>query len=66
MPDHRSWLTGVCVQCGYNVVVTQPTEDCADYWWYCSNKLCRNHNPGLQTGDMEKPDWVEMEEKKNA
>jgi len=57
--DSRSWFASQCVcECGYNVVVTQPSpESGMDCWWYCSNKLCKNH-VGEQTGDMEKPDWL--------
>ena len=56
--DQSSWFAGTCKKCGYNVVVTQPTDKFCDYWWYCSNKLCENHTIGEQTGDMEIPDWV--------
>jgi hypothetical protein len=63
LPDQRSWFAGTCTDCGYNVVVTQPDPEidpCADYWWYCSNKKCKNHAQGQHTGDMENPDWVEL------
>lgn len=56
-----SWFKGICIDCGYNVIVTQPDTkrfpDC-DYWWYCSNKKCKNHKIGEHTGDTEKPKWV--------
>lgn len=59
--DERSWFTGICKDCGFNVVVTQPdekTHPTDDYWWYCSNKKCKNHVEGEHTGDMQKPKWV--------
>ena len=54
MKNHSnlSWFTGTCRDCGYNVVVTQAIEKYMDYWWYCSNKECKNHIYGEQTGDM--------------
>lgn len=60
--DSGSWFAGICKECGSNVVITQPNAKeypHDDYWWYCSNKECHNHQPGEHTGDMEKPDWVE-------
>ena len=57
--DGRSWISGYCKDCGYNVIVTQPNSEkypAADYWWYCSNKQCKNHL-GEHTGDMEHPNW---------
>lgn len=60
--DTRSWFAGICKECGFNVVVTQPknidTVPDNDYWWYCSNKECKNHEKGEETGDMQIPDWV--------
>ena len=57
----QSWFAkySECLDCGYPVVVTQsPTTD---YWWYCSNKMCKNHQ-GIELGDMEgAPDWVRKE-----
>ena len=60
--DSRSWFSGVCKKCGYNVVVTQPnieTHPYADYCWYCSNKKCAKHLEGEHTGDMEVPNFVD-------
>lgn len=62
--DSRSWFSGTCKACGYNVVVTQPDVinfPYADYWWYCSNKKCKNHELGEHTGDMDFPEWVVAE-----
>ncbi|WP_425341295.1 hypothetical protein [Brevibacillus borstelensis] len=62
--DSRSWFSGTCKACGYNVVVTQPDVKnfpYADYWWYCSNKKCKNHELGEHTGDMDFPEWVVAE-----
>jgi hypothetical protein len=58
--DYRrnSWFAGLCLDCGYNVVITQPILRNEDYWWYCSNKGCPHHIIGEHTGDMEKPEWV--------
>lgn len=63
--DDRSWFSGTCKDCGYNVVITQPIpEVLADYWWYCSNKACENHQFGMHTADMDVPEWVKREGKK--
>lgn len=57
--DERSWFRGKCKDCGFNIVVTQPDPNiCADYWWYCSNKKCKNHIKGEHTGDMQKPSFL--------
>lgn len=58
--EHRtsSWLHGLCKECGYPVVATQPTEPYQDIWWYCSHKGCPHHDPGEQTGDQEEPTWI--------
>jgi len=62
MSETSSWFAGICT-CGYKVVVTQPSvKSDMDYWWYCSNKECANHNPGEETGDMEHPIWVTLKE----
>jgi hypothetical protein len=54
----NSWFAGICKQCGYETVVSQPFPGIlADYLWYCSNKLCGNH-VGKHTSDDEQPDWV--------
>ena len=69
MADTRSWFTGTCRDCGYNVVVTQPHAEVfpdMDYWWYCSNKRCKHHSTGEHTGDMETPDWVDTTKKEVA
>lgn len=52
-PNSRSWIVSfaVCKDCGSNLIICQSPK--ADYWWYCSDKLCENHNPGEQLGDME-------------
>jgi hypothetical protein len=55
----ESWFDGQCKDCGYNLVITQPTEEWKDYWWYCSNKECPHHHPGEQTGDMEFPTFLD-------
>lgn len=58
MSRTSSWLSGVCVDCNFPIVVTQPDIDnfpVSDYWWYCSNKKCTNHLIGEHTGDMEVP-----------
>lgn len=60
--DSRSWFSGICKKCGFNVVVTQPNieiEPTADYFWYCSNKKCIKHLEGEHTGDMETPTFVD-------
>ena len=57
-----SWMRGHCRECGYPIVVTQATEDGMDYWWYCSNKACLWHRYGEQTGDMEQPVWVILDD----
>ena len=55
-----SWFKGLCKECGFNVVVTQPNPHSKmDYFWYCSNRWCDNHK-GEHTGDMETPAWVEL------
>lgn len=46
-----TWFGGSCTACGANLVVCQANS--ADYWWYCSQKGCKNHDPGEQLGDME-------------
>jgi len=61
--NNLSWFTGICKDCGFNVVITQPDEDrfpTDDYWWYCSNKSCKNHEEGEHTGDDETPSWVNI------
>lgn len=61
MGDTSSWFTGLCVECGYPVVVTQPnmkTHPTDDYRWYCSNPDCIRHIHKEHTGDMENPEWV--------
>jgi len=71
-----SWFAGICQDCRFNVVVTQPysgeiiydyltakklgVNTMSDYWWYCSNKECKNHIVATHTGDMEHPDWVDL------
>lgn len=65
MTDSRSWFRSRCNLCGFNVVVTQPDATAFprdDYWWYCSNKACSKHSVGEHTGDMEWPEWVELDE----
>lgn len=60
----KSWFDGQCCDCGFNVIITQPDVvnfPISDYWWYCSNKLCKNHI-GDHTGDLEKPSWVTYQE----
>ncbi len=45
----------VCKKCGYKVIVTQSVD--ADYFYYCSNKYCYNHN-GEQLGDQEECSFI--------
>lgn len=52
----KSWMRGSCKECGYNVVVAQPMPDSA-FFWYCSNKLCKNHK-GENTINKEIPEFV--------
>ena len=62
--DSRSWFRGICKQCGYNVIVTQPDlarHPDTDLRWYCSNKKCYNHEDGEHTLDVETPTWVKLE-----
>ena len=62
--DVRSWFRSICKDCGCNVIVTQPDVEnfpTDDYWWYCSNKKCKNHEKGEHTGDMESPEWVKQD-----
>ena len=64
----RSWMTGKCRECYYEVVVTQPDNDnfpYDDYQWYCSNPKCKNHDTKIHTGDMEHPEWVELNQNKD-
>ena len=53
--NSSSWIVklAVCRDCEYNLIVTEATNRYADYWWYCSNKCCQNHEPGEQLGDQE-------------
>lgn len=53
--DSSSWFSGLCKECGYNVVVTQSKK--FDYFWYCSNKYCKHHE-GHEAFDDEDIDWV--------
>ena len=53
MINQSWWNRYPCMNCGYNVVVTQAIRIDCDYWYYCSNKTCKNHDPGEQLGDME-------------
>ena len=49
--DTRSWFCGICNDCGFNLIVTQGRK--WDYWWYCSNKECKNHHPGEDLSDQQ-------------
>jgi len=51
-----SWFVddGFCKECGYKVIITQSIK--ADYFWYCSNKYCKNHE-GEELGDQEECSW---------
>lgn len=54
-------IEACCRQCGYNIIITQPDTlnfPCCDMWWYCSNKKCKNHDPGTHTIDQGQPSWV--------
>ena len=55
-----SWITGICMECAYPVVVTQGQAGLDDYCWYCSNPACENHNAKEGTFDMEHPSWVNL------
>ena len=63
--SRNTWFYGLkeailCKDCGYKIIVTVPaTEETCDYWWYCSNKGCKNHHPGEQTGDQEEPSFLQ-------
>lgn len=50
--DSRSWIVkhSECKDCGYNLIITQSKQH--DYFWYCSNKYCKNHS-GEELGDQE-------------
>jgi len=50
-----SWFSGICNDCGYNVVVTQ--SELEDYFWYCSNKYCKNHE-GEELCDQDDCEFV--------
>ncbi len=54
-----SWISGKCRDCGDDVIGSQATEKNADVWWYCSNKMCKNHD-GAQSGDQDEPDWIKF------
>ena len=58
-----AWLlTGrECEFCGYPIVVTQAVEQYCDYWFYCANPECPNHNPGEQLGDTEACSFAVLE-----
>lgn len=53
-PMDTSWIVSgmVCAKCNSNLIVCQAFEPSADYWWYCSDKCCENHHPGVQLGDQ--------------
>lgn len=55
IPRSNSWieLNCVCKDCDSNIIICQPSERGADYWYYCSNKKCKNHETGEQLGDQE-------------
>jgi len=55
IPRETSWIETdiVCKDCDYNIVVCQTSEPGTDYWYYCSNKSCKNHKYGEQLGDQE-------------
>ena len=52
-PRRTSWFCTfeVCKDCDSNLVICQSPK--SDYWWYCSDKDCKNHHPGEQLGDQE-------------
>lgn len=61
--DPRSWLRGICKNCGYNAVVVKPNlKNYPDNWyqWNCSNSLCKHHQCE-DTKSEEIPSWVEAE-----
>lgn len=58
-----SWLLGnhVCGECGHPVVVTQAYK--LDYLFYCASKFCKNHHPGVETGDQDPfPDFIQVDQ----
>lgn len=60
-----SWLakSSICSKCKDVLVVSERTTfSYCDYWWYCSNKTCENHN-GEQLGDQEAPSFYEYKKK---
>lgn len=58
-PNGRTWIVDgcVCKDCDSNLIICQPrilsSHDLYDYWWYCSNKMCKNHWLGEELGDQE-------------
>lgn len=56
-----SWFKGLCNDCGYNIIVTQPKYK-DYYYYYCSNKYCKNHK-GKELYDTDGfPNFVTLEE----
>ena len=60
-PRYTTWIVryGVCKDCDSNLVICQSILH--DYWWYCSNKMCKNHHPGEQLFDMEECSFAKKE-----
>lgn len=67
--ESSTWFRGFCNSCGSKLVVCQTDcslQEYSDYWWYCSQKGCENHDPGEQTGDMEEPSFLlDLEQEKS-
>lgn len=53
-PRETTWFfkSTVCKDCDSNIVVCQAHPP-NDYWYYCSNKMCKNHHLGEELGDQE-------------
>lgn len=61
MIKHDSWFMEDwhCKECGSNIVVCQSKDK--DYFYYCSQKYCKNHT-GTEQYDMDDfPDFVELD-----
>ena len=52
-PRTSTWIEEkiVCKDCDSNIIVCQP-RDLYDYWYYCSNKMCKNHWLGEELDDQ--------------
>lgn len=57
-----SWFNGICKDCKSNIVVCQSKEK--DYFYYCSQKRCKNHEGVELYDDDEYPEFLMIEDKK--